>query len=173
MRNIYIETDENFRVTKIHRMPFDPNNGMGYTREELEKKGFFVEEIPEPINQIGRRAIAMYNPDTKSVFYEYVSVPMSDKERVEQLENAMNWFLMNNALYGANPYAVSTMSLDDEYDEYGPELSVDLDVHEENAANYLAHQIIAGKLNLKECIKIFPQFTDHIKKVLMDNGIQV
>ena len=35
MRNIYIETDENFRVTKIHRMPFDPNNGMGYTREEL------------------------------------------------------------------------------------------------------------------------------------------
>ena len=35
MGNIYIETDENFRVTKIHRMPFDPNNGMGYTREEL------------------------------------------------------------------------------------------------------------------------------------------
>ena len=98
MKNIYIETDENFRVTKIHRMPFDPNNGMGYTREELEKKGFFVDSIPEPVNQIGKRSIAMYNPDTKSIYYDYVSIPVSDKDRLEQLENAMN-FIMRNAIY--------------------------------------------------------------------------
>ena len=168
MRNIYIETDENFRVTKVHRMPFDPNNGMGYTREELEKKGFFVETIPMPKLQTGKRAIAMYNPDTKSIFYEYANVPMSDRERVEQLENAMNWFLMNNALYGMNP--VATMALDDEPVE---KPAYNLSVQEEKAAEYLAYQIIAEKLELEQCLAMFPQFEEKIKQVLLDNGIQV
>ena len=168
MRNIYIETDENFRVTKIHRMPFDPNNGMGYTREELEKKGFFVEDVPNPINQTGKRAIAMYNPDTKSIFYEYASIPMSDKERVDQLENLMNWFMMN-ATYGINPYATATMSLDEPVEKPKYNLSV----QEEKAAEYLACQIISGKLELNQCLAMFPQFEEKIKSVLLDNGIQV
>ena len=168
MGNIYIETDETFRVTKIHRMPFDPNNGMGYTREELEKRGFFVEEIPNSVNQVGRRAIAMYNPDTKSVYYEYVGIPMSDKERVEQLENAMN-FIMQNALYGYHGYPVAMMSLDDEPAVVN---APNLNVHEEGAAKYLAFQIISGKLDLQECLAMFPQFEVIIKEVLRDNGIQ-
>lgn len=170
MGNIYIETDENFRVTKIHRMPFDPNNGMGYTKEELERKGFFVNEIPNPVNQIGRRAIAMYNPDNKTVYYEYVNTPISDKERVEQLENAMN-FIMRNTVYGMGMgmYSISTMSLDIE--EETP--AFELNVHEEGAAKYLAHQIITGKLDLQECLSRFPQFEFVIKQTLRDNGIQV
>lgn len=167
MGNIYIEVDENFRVTKIHRMPFDPNNGMGYTREELEKKGFFVNEIPNPINQTGRRAIAMYNPDTRSVYYEYVGVPMSDKERVEQLENAMN-FMMRNALYGINGIpAASTMSL-----RAAAPVEPKLEPGEEAAAKYIAFQIISGKLDLEECLAMFPQFEVAIKETLRDNGIQ-
>jgi hypothetical protein len=177
MGNIYIETDENFRVTKIHRMPFDPNNGMGYTREELEKKGFFVDEIPEPVHQVGRRSIAMYNPDTKSIYYECIGIPMSDKERVEQLENALN-FLMRNALYGANPspYGLRAMAIEVpetpmsvDVTEFHPKLNV----HEEGAANYLAHQIISGKLEVEDCLNTFPQFAEHIKKTLKENGIQV
>lgn len=164
MGNIYIETDENFRVTKIHRMPFDPNNGMGYTREELEQKGFFVDEIPNPVNQVGRRAIAMYNPDIKKVYYEYIGVPMSDKERVEQLENAMN-FMMKNALYGYNP--ASTMSL-----RAITPVEPKLEPHEEAAAKYIAFQIISGKLELDECLAMFPQFEVVIKETLRDNGIQ-
>ena len=165
MKTIYIETDENFRVTKIHRMPFDPNNGMGYTREELEKKGFFVTEIPEPKNQIGKRSIAMYNPDTKSIYYEYVSVNLSDKERVEQLENAMN-FMMRNAIYGIPKVAAE------------PEVVVEeetykLNVQEEGAAKYLASQVMSGKLDLEECLKMFPQFESVIKNTLKENGIQV
>lgn len=165
MKNIYIETDENFRVTKIHRMPFDPNNGMGYTREELEKKGFFVNEIPEPKNQIGKRSIAMYNPDTKSIYYEYVNVNLSDKERVEQLENAMN-FMMRNAMYGIGPKVTE------------PEVVVEeetykLNVQEEGAAKYLASQVMSGKLDLDGCLKMFPQFESVIKNTLKENGIQV
>ena len=165
MGNIYIETDENFRVTKIHRMPFDPNNGMGYTREELEKKGFFVEEVPEPINKPGRRSIAMYNPDTKSIYYEYVGIPMSDKERVDQLENAMN-FLMRNAIYGCRDYATMTL-IDEEPEE--PELTPE----EKGVAKYLAFQIISGKLDLEECLYVFSHFETEIKEVLRDNGVQI
>ena len=168
MKNIYIETDENFRVTKIHRMPFDPVNGMGYSREELEKKGFFVDEIPEPIHQVGMRSIAMYNPDIKSIYYEYVNVSMSDKERVEQLENMMN-FMMRNALYGANPNS-TLFPLSPLLDNKGTETK--LNVYEEGAANYLASQIISGKLEVNECLASVPQFADHIKNVLKDNGIQ-
>ena len=168
MGNIYIETDENFRITKIHRMPFDPNNGMGYTKEELERKGFFVNEIPNPVNQVGRRAIAMYNPDNKTVFYEYVNTPMSDKERVEQLENAMN-FMMQNALYGTTSYSLRAMAINDVAEEVSPELSV----HEQGAAKYLASQIISGKLDVQECLSMFPQFEHIIKQTLRDNGIQV
>lgn len=165
MRNIYIETDTNFRVTKVHRMPFDPNNGMGYTKEELEKKGFFVEEIPEAKNKVGRRSIMMYNPDTKSIYYEYATIPMSDKERADQLENALNWFMMNS-VYGLHP--VAAMSLDDE-----PVTEPVLNEYEKGAAGYLASQIIAGKLDANTILTLFPHFANYIKEVLSDNGIQL
>ena len=165
MRNIYIETDNDFRVTKVHRMPFDPNNGMGYTREELEKKGFFVEEVPNPVNKAGKRSIAMYNPDTKSIYYEYANISLSDKERADMLEGAMN-FLMRNALYGANP---TMMTMDAFVISENPKLSV----YEEGAAKYMAYQIISGKMDLNECLSMFPQFADYIKSVLKNNGIQV
>ena len=161
-RNIYIEVDENFRVTKIHRMPFDPNNGMGYTREELEMKGFFVDEIPNPVNQVGRRSIAMYNPDTKSVYYECVGIPMSDKERIDYLENALDAVL--NIVMGQ-----SVMTLSSDTDSYLKEIERD----QNNYGEYLAYQIISGKMTIEECLRKYPQCTGIIKKVLSDNGIQV
>lgn len=164
MGDIYIETDENFRVTKIHRMPFDPNNGMGYTRDELEKKGFFVDEIPEPVHQVGRRSIAMYNPDTKSIYYECIGIPMSDKERVDQLENAMN-ALINSICKPklvARTASVSTYKNSSEISDEGFE----------QIGKYLAYQIISGKLEFDECISSCPQCKEIITEVLTDNGIQ-
>ena len=165
MGNIYIETDENFRVTKVHRMPFDPNNGMGYSREELEKKGFFVEEIPNPIHQTGRRSIMMYNPDTKGIYYEYANIPLSDKERIEQLENAFN-FIARHTVYGMG--MPSTMALDEEI-ENKPKLQAG----EIQLAQYLAYQIIAGKITMEQCNITFPQLEEVIKDTLKDNGIQL
>ena len=95
---------------------------------------------------------------------------MSDKERADQLENAMNWFLMSNAIYGAyGAYPTSTMTLDAAIVEIPPKLSES----EKGVANYLAYQIIAGKLELEQCLAMFPRFTDAIKQTLSDNGIQV
>ena len=170
MGNIYIETDENFRVTKIHRMPFDPVNGMGYTREELEKRGFFVDEIPEPVHQVGRRSIAMYNPDTKSIYYESVGVPLSDKERVEYMENAFNALL--ETVYSSQTPVV--MSCDDvaitALNEEGSNELVDPGT--DAIATYLAYQIISGKLDAAECFNKYPQCKDTITEVLSNNGIQ-
>ena len=162
MGNIYIEVDENFRVTKIHRMPFDPNNGMGYTREELEKKGFFVDEIPEPVHQVGRRSIAMYNPDTRSVYYECIGVPMADKERIEYLENALDAVL--NIVMGTPQ--VMTLSLEDETTE------TPVDNNTKLVGEYLAYQIISGKMDVQETIRNYPQCETVIKETLIENGIQ-
>ena len=175
MGNIYIETDEDFRVTKIHRMPFDPVNGMGYTREELEKKGFFVDEIPEPVHQVGRRSIAMYNPDTKSIYYESVGVPLSDKERVEYMENAFNALLesvysQNSSASMFNMPAVATLSLEEET-KTDEENQVS-DSGTDAIATYLAYQIISGKMDANDCFNKYPQCRDTIVEVLSNNGIQ-
>lgn len=163
MGNIYIEVDENFRVTKIHRMPFDPNNGMGYTREELERKGFFVEEIPNPVNQTGKRAVAMYNPDIKKVYYEYVGIPMSDKERIDQLENVLN-FLTRNALNNTTNQSGSVALYVEKKESHSDIKAI---------GEYLAYQIISGKLDLYETLESCPQCQDIINETLIKNGIQV
>ena len=163
MGNIYIEVDNGFRVTKIHRMPFDPNNGMGYTREELEKKGFFVKEVPNAVNKTGKRAVAMYNPDTKSIYYEYVNVPLSNKDRVDLMENALN-AIIKNGTFGVDmmrmTYDVSLMSEDN-------------DDKEKDIADYMAYQVISGKLTFDECMMKCPMYENEIKKILAENGIQV
>ena len=165
MGDIYIETDENFRVTKIHRMPFDPNNGMGYTREELEKKGHFVDEIPEPVHQVGRRSVAYYNPDINGIYYESIGIPLSDKERADNLENAFNALL--DIMYSQNN--VSTLELDSEEDSTDAIVSTDDDI----IGVYIATQIISGKMDLDECLRKYPQCEEAIKDTLMQNGIQV
>lgn len=169
MGNIYIETDENFRVTKIHRMPFDPTNGMGYTREELEKRGFFVDEVPEPVHQVGRRSIAMYNPDTKSIYYECVGIPLSDKERVDYMEDAFNALL--NSTYNTNKpttlKAARVMSLNNSESVDNAE-----DKNKKAIGTYLAYQIISGKIDIQDCFNKYPDLRDIIQDVLRENGIQ-
>ena len=160
MGNIYIEVDENFRVTKVHRIPFDPVNGMGYTREELERKGFFVEEIPEPVNQTGRRSVLKYNPDIKGVYYDYINTPMSDKERIDYLENALSALI--NRMMAPQTLAICTL------DKNG----IPIDKNNEMIGEFLAYQIISGKINLDSAILDYPQCESTIKQVLADNGIQ-
>lgn len=163
MGNIYIEVDNDFRVTKIHRMPFDPNNGMGYTREELERKGFFVDSIPTPVNKVGRRSVAMYNPDTKSVYYEYIGIPMSDKERIDYLEGAMDVLLDTIMATRVSMYSRSTVE----------DMEKQIQKNNKLISTYLAYQIISGKLDLEECLNIYPELNESIKTILKENGIQV
>lgn len=94
MSEVYLRIGKNNIIECIHRAPFDPTNGLQMTRDELERTGVFVNDVPEPEMRDGYRAVAKYNSDTKSVYYDYVSIPLSDSERLTQLEEAFNEFAM-------------------------------------------------------------------------------
>lgn len=98
MGNIYIQVGKNNIVQRIHRTPFDPVYGLQATKDELLKTGFFVEEVPEPVMIEGKRAIAKYNPDSKEIYYDYESIPLSPTERLDMLEAAFNELLLGEVL---------------------------------------------------------------------------
>ena len=95
---IYIEVGKDNIITKMHRHPFDPKIGLQQTREELEKTGCFVEVIPEPEMVIGKRPIMKYDTDTKKVYFEYENKPLSDTERVNNIESLLNDVILNKKL---------------------------------------------------------------------------
>lgn len=99
MSKIYIEVGKNNIVTKVHRFPFDPKYGLNMTKEELEaNNGTFVDEIPEPEMKTGKQAIMKYNSDTKQVYYEYQTIPLSNKDRISNIESIINELIMNGKL---------------------------------------------------------------------------
>lgn len=179
MRDIYIKTDGNRRVTAIHYNPFDPVQGTGETREEMEKTGFFVDEVPEPSNITGRRAIAMYNPDTRKIYYEYVGIPLSDRERLDLIENALNEALVYISINMSSTIPMTT-SIPECIIKEGlnlePGTRIELPNTDtsglENTAKYIAHQIISGNMELEFAYKKFPNIAGMIKDELQANGIQ-
>ena len=101
MSEVYIRVDKKTnRITFVHRMPFDPINGLGQTRDELLKTGLFIQFYKEPTMKLGKRAIPYYDYEKKEVFYEYESIPLTDAERLELLENAVNDIVLNNISNG-------------------------------------------------------------------------
>lgn len=91
MSEVYIRVDKKTnRITFVHKMPFDPINGLGQTRDELLKTGFFIPYYPEPAMKLGKRAVPYYDYEKKEVTYDYENIPLSDSQRLELLENAMN-----------------------------------------------------------------------------------
>ena len=95
---VYIRYNEDKVVTFIHKMPFDKVNGMGKSKEELEKTGIFLDEIPEPENKQGFIPVAMYNEEAKSVYYKYNPSPISVEERLSMTEHAINYLLMGGMM---------------------------------------------------------------------------
>lgn len=99
MSKIYIEVGNNGIVTKMHRAPFNPTYGLNMTKEELEtNNGFFVDEVPDPEMIAGKRAVMKYNSDTGRIYYEYETVPLSNKERINNIESVLNDLIMNGKL---------------------------------------------------------------------------
>lgn len=97
MAEVYVRVDKKTNmVTFVHKMPFDPVNGLGKTRDELLKTGFFISHFPEPAMKIGKRAIPYYDYEKKEVTYEYINLPLSEKDRLDMMEDAMNELLLNN-----------------------------------------------------------------------------
>lgn len=110
MADIYIKVDNKTHVvTFVHKRPFDPINGMGLSREELSKTGFFVNEYPEPAPRVGKRAVPYYDHEQKKIYYEYIPTPFTTKARIDMIEQATNDMLLMFATMAggmASPYTV-------------------------------------------------------------------
>lgn len=156
MAEIYIRADKKTRVvTFVHRRPFDPVHGLGETRENLLKTGFFVNEYPEPETTIGKRAIAYYDHERKKVYYEYEVIPFTEKKRLDIMEDALNDILFSNTF--AAP-AMSLFSAPREKD--GEEFMMN------GLARYLATQIYQMKLDKEKVINTYPELTEEIERYL-------
>lgn len=95
MSEIYIKVNSNNIVTTVHYDPFDPTQGLNTPRDELEKEGFFVSNIPKAEIKTGRRAVMKYNRDSKELYYDYIPVPASAEERLASIEGALNEIIMS------------------------------------------------------------------------------
>lgn len=93
---VYIRTDSDNMIVFIHRQPFDPINGLNESKEDLEKYGFFIDSMPDPMPIFGKSAVPYFNPETKKVYYKYVPSQLSSYERLDMLEEALNEILLNH-----------------------------------------------------------------------------
>jgi len=79
---VYIEIVNN-EVGITHLKPFDERDGLGKTREELEKTGLLLESEPIPERIEGKDAILKYNSETKSLYFEYIDKVPTPKTEIE------------------------------------------------------------------------------------------
>ena len=91
---IFIKVNQQNQVTFINYQPFDAVHGMKKTREELLSEGYLVNNIPDPEVVDGKVSVLMYNPDTSTLYFEYKDRPLTESERLNQLEDAFNEFIM-------------------------------------------------------------------------------
>jgi hypothetical protein len=86
---IYFELNSDGSVGLIHYQPFDPENGLGKTQDELLQTGFLVDSIPEATPQEGKTPILHFNSSNKTFYYDYVINPPSEIDRIAALEDAI------------------------------------------------------------------------------------
>lgn len=74
----------------IHYMPFDEENGLGKTEDELSQEGILIEELPE-LETIENKIPVLYcNPTTKEVWYEQVDADIPPTPRETPLEQRVS-----------------------------------------------------------------------------------
>lgn len=96
---VYITVEKDNVVGMLFRYPFDPINGMGKTEEELLQTGKLVENVPEISYVEGKSQFYKYDPDTNSVYIEYVDAytqPLTVDQEVSLLkeQNAQMLFAL-------------------------------------------------------------------------------
>lgn len=97
MSEVYIRVDKSTnRITFVHKMPFDPVNGLGQTRDELLKTGLFISHYPEPAMKLGKRAVPYFDYEKKEVSYQYENIPLTATQRLDMMESAMNDLIVQN-----------------------------------------------------------------------------
>ncbi|KNB70140.1 hypothetical protein ADS79_27845 [Brevibacillus reuszeri] len=68
-------------MTLIHSFPSELD-------QETLERGVIVEGLPEPQTPGGKGAVLYINPQTKELWYEYITLPIPEEDRIAQLETA-------------------------------------------------------------------------------------
>lgn len=86
---VFIEVDESTKnVTYRHFTPFDDEDGLNKTEEELLQEGFLVDSIPEPKQIEGKTPVLKY--DGTKLYYEYVDAPIDEMTALKAQVDALN-----------------------------------------------------------------------------------
>ena len=64
-------------------------DGSTLTDEEKSRAIFTLDNLPEPEQRKGKVPILKVDEEKQEVYYEYVVVPPTERERLEALESAM------------------------------------------------------------------------------------
>jgi hypothetical protein len=97
---IYIQVDDKQNVTFTHYQPFHERNGLNKTEEELKSTGYLVESIPPPDStDTSKLPILKFNPDTSEFYYSYVTRPLTQEEKIDniEVENVTNMIALTEA----------------------------------------------------------------------------
>ena len=90
---IFIKTNQDNVIELYHYMPFDKDNGLGKTRDELLSIGYLVDSVPDIESIDGKAAVVKYINDDFKV--EYVDVKKSEVELLIRYSNknklSSNW----------------------------------------------------------------------------------
>ena len=89
---IFIRVNDDNRVSYINYMPFDEENGLKKTREELSREGYLVDSIPEIPRKQGYVTLMKFEP-VKGFYFEYEEIVESEEEiqlkKLAELEGAV------------------------------------------------------------------------------------
>lgn len=80
--------NEENQVTLTHYMPEQ-------LPEEMKAQGVEVGEIPEPEERERKMPVLYINPDTKELWYEYVDRPLTEEERMQEMEQILADMLLD------------------------------------------------------------------------------
>ena len=93
VRNKYTEKE------MVEQIVYQPNHPrLGITKEHIDEKGIYVEDVPEFSGSLkrGQSAVLYINPQTKSMWHEIVDRPLTPEEEAEVMKEKQE--LMQQAL---------------------------------------------------------------------------
>lgn len=83
--NLKEVTPTNYIVGGVHYKPFDEEDGLGKTAEQLRENGILVDTIPQGNGSGQFKLEEMHvNPLTKDIWYEYLDKDLTQEELFQQ-----------------------------------------------------------------------------------------
>lgn len=104
---IYIKTNQNHKLVYIHYAWDDEKYGLHKTKEELEKTGYFVNEIPEEPQKEGFSQILYYTKE-KGFWFEYEQMTNNEYGISDELLSRIKADTVNEIVQEVSTYDNTT-----------------------------------------------------------------